>query len=80
MKPMFKAPGRGPRREPGASSYTLTRLSLCLKAPGTKCLNLKYDKLLSSFAFNFKLRRYIKAELLKTVLADKIVKRVGPGG
>jgi len=30
------------------------------KAPGTKRLNLKYDELLSSFAFNFNLRRYIK--------------------
>ena len=29
-----------------------------LKAPGTKCLKLKYDKLLSNFAFKFKLRRY----------------------
>jgi len=29
-----------------------------LKAPGTKQLNLKYDELLSSFAFNSKLRRY----------------------
>ena len=32
-----------------------------LKVPGTKRLNLKYDELLSSFAFNFNLRRYIKA-------------------
>ena len=29
-----------------------------LKAPGTKRLELKYDELLSSFAFNFNLRRY----------------------
>ena len=29
-----------------------------LKAPGTKRLKLKYDELLSSFAFNFNLRRY----------------------
>ena len=29
-----------------------------LKAPGTQRLKLKYDKLLSSFAFNFNLRRY----------------------
>jgi hypothetical protein len=28
-----------------------------LKAPGTKRLKLKYDRLLSSFAFNFNLRR-----------------------
>ena len=29
-----------------------------LKAPGTKRLKLKYDGLLSSFAFKFNLRRY----------------------
>ena len=29
-----------------------------LKAPGTKRLRLKYDGPLSSFAFNFNLRRY----------------------
>ena len=29
-----------------------------LKAPGSKLLKLKYDELLSSFAFNFNLRRY----------------------
>jgi hypothetical protein len=32
-----------------------------LKAPGTKRLKLEYDKLLSSFAFNFNLRRYTTA-------------------
>ena len=31
-----------------------------LKAPGTKRLKLKYDNLLSSFAFKFNLRRYTK--------------------
>jgi len=31
-----------------------------LKAPGTKRLTLKYDELLSIFAFIFNLRRYIK--------------------
>jgi len=35
-------------------------LTPVLKAPGTKRLKLKYDKLLSSFAFNFNLRRYSK--------------------
>ena len=29
-----------------------------LKAPGTTRLDLAYDKLLSNFGFNFKLRRY----------------------
>ena len=32
-----------------------------LKAPATKLLKLKYEKLLSSFAFNLNLRRYIMA-------------------
>jgi hypothetical protein len=31
-----------------------------LKAPGTKRLKLKSDELLSSFAFNFNMRRYSK--------------------
>jgi peroxiredoxin len=29
-----------------------------LKAPGTERLNLKYEQLVSSFCFKFKLRRY----------------------
>ena len=33
-------------------------IKLTLKAPGTKRLKLKYDKLLSTSAFNFILRRY----------------------
>jgi len=33
-------------------------IKLSLKAPGTKCVKLKYDGLLSSFAFTFNLRRY----------------------
>jgi hypothetical protein len=32
------------------------------KAPGSKRLKLKYDQLLSSFAFKIKLRRYNKAQ------------------
>jgi hypothetical protein len=32
-----------------------------LKAPETKRLKLKYDELLSPFAFNFNLRRYSTA-------------------
>ena len=34
-----------------------------LKAPGTKRWKLKYDELLSSFAFKFNLRRYSMAFL-----------------
>ena len=29
-----------------------------MKTPGTKCLKLTYDELLSNFAFKFNLRRY----------------------
>jgi len=36
-----------------------------LKPPGTKRLKLKHYKLLSSFAFNSNLRRYIKAMMVK---------------
>ena len=42
-----------------------------LKAPGTKRLRLKCDKLLSHFAFNFNLRRYTKVTSNKPA--------VGPG-
>jgi hypothetical protein len=38
-----------------------------LKATGIKLLKLKYGKLLSTFAFNFKLRRYILELLLGPV-------------
>ena len=33
-----------------------------LKAPGARCLKLKYDAPLENTAFKFKLRRYMKAE------------------
>jgi len=33
-------------------------MKVMLKAPGTKRLKLANDKLLSTFAFNFNLRRY----------------------
>ena len=33
-----------------------------LKAPEPKRLKLRYDTLLSNFAFNFNLRRYTEAE------------------
>jgi len=33
-----------------------------LKAPGTKRLKVEFDELLSSFAFNFNLRRYNEEE------------------
>jgi hypothetical protein len=33
-----------------------------MEASGTKCLNLKHDELVSSFAFDFYLRRYTEAK------------------
>jgi hypothetical protein len=43
-----------------------------LKAPGTKLLELQYDELLSSCAFNLNLRRYGKAKkLVKSRPPDK---------
>jgi len=47
-----------------------------LKAPGTKRLKLKYDEVLSRFAFKFNLRRYIKA----SEAAFRQVRRRGAGG
>jgi hypothetical protein len=38
-----------------------------LTAPGSKRLRLKYDQLLSNFAFKFNLRRYNVAEQVKPV-------------
>ena len=37
-----------------------------LKAPGTKRLYLKYDKLVSTFAFKFNLRRYTASPFLSS--------------
>ena len=53
-----------------------------LKAPGTKPLKLKFDKLLSSCAFRINLRRYNEAKkqlgdanfLLKLVEFDKVAR------
>jgi len=42
-----------------------------LNAPGTKRLNLKYDEVLSNFAFKFNLRRYMMAAA-KQGLAEAI--------
>ena len=39
-----------------------------LKASGTKRLNLKYDNMLSSFAFNFNLRCYTEVVFQMEVL------------
>jgi len=38
-------------------------MNTVLKAPGTKRLKQRYDKLLYRFAFNFNLRRYTEVSL-----------------
>ena len=52
-----------------------------LKAPGTKRLKLKCDEPLSKIAFNFDLRRYIKAvRVYELLLTNGWVKDGGDGG
>jgi len=69
-----RRPGPG-RRHGGAVQVDPIRPKL--KAPGTKRLKLKYDKLLSRFAFKFKLRHYTmtmdptSAKLLQQVEDNK---------
>jgi hypothetical protein len=51
-----------------------------LKAPGSKRLKLKYNKLLSSFAFKFNLHRYTKvATQFNQDAAAVLLEEVGPG-
>jgi len=47
-----------------------------LKAPGTKRLELKCDELLSSFAFNFNLRRYnvVSASRDRTIITWDLIR------
>ena len=52
-----------------------------LKAPGTKRLKLKSDEPLSSFAFEFKLRRYSKVYgQLWSLIVDAKTRRRRPDG
>ena len=52
-----------------------------LKAPGTYRLKLKYDKLLSIFAFNFSLRRFTTVRLPATAAVYREVEELTkPGG
>jgi len=51
LQPGYGARWRGKAAQVDPNKHTL-------KAPGTKRLKLKYDEMLSSFAFNFNLRRY----------------------
>jgi hypothetical protein len=47
-----------------------------LKAPDTKRSKLKYDKLLSSFAVNFNLRRYTEEDIMKIFATVGVVKEL----
>ena len=51
-----------------------------LKPPGIKRLKLKYDELLSRFAFKFNLRRYIKDDELTWLLAGSLIIDMEGGG
>ena len=51
--------GRGPVPAHQGRAVQVDPFKPTLKAPGTKRLKLKHDKLVSSFAFIFNLRRYI---------------------
>jgi len=59
-------PPRGPRASTGSAdlgeAVQVEPIKPTMKAPGTKHLNVQYDKLLSNFAFKFSLRRYISAK------------------
>jgi len=66
-----------PKAEGGKVGWC--KLKPVLKAPCFQRLKLKYDKLLSSFAFNFDLRRYIKGGG-KGILAMAAALLPGRGG
>ena len=48
-----------------------------LKAPGTQLLELQYDELLSCFAFNLNLRRYIKDPITHMQVEDPAISPYG---
>ena len=56
-------------RPPG-KAVQVDPIKSTLKVPETKRWNLKYDRLLSKFAFNFNWRRYILAQHPR--VADKV--------
>ena len=63
MKPTLNAPV--PKR---SKALQVDPSKLTLKVPGSKRLSLKYDELLSSFAFSFKWRQYNQVTL--TVIGE----------
>ena len=44
-----------------------------LKVPGSNRLNLKYGQLVSVFAFNINLRRYMKASLVALGVKERAI-------
>ena len=54
--------GRGDASAGPGRAVQVDPIKLTLRPPGTGRLTLKYDKLLSSFAFNFNLRRFNPAQ------------------
>jgi len=79
---VFRArpPGHLPETKGAAAAVRGTAVQVVpikhmLIAPGIKRLKLKYDNLLSSFAFKFKLRRYIEPV---HVIRAKIRAAAGP--
>ena len=56
-KPLQRGPA-DPRARALGRAVQVVPIKPTLKPPGTKRLKLKYDELLSNFAFNFNLRRY----------------------
>jgi hypothetical protein len=73
---LLRNPGRD--EQPGRA-VQVDPVKLTLKAPGSKRLTLKYDGLISTFAFNFNLRRY-SPELRCFCDEDMLVELAGPGG
>jgi len=51
-----------------------------LKAPGIKCLNLEYEKLVAIFAFKFNLRRYSLAPSRTMFTDSRITNIISPNG
>jgi hypothetical protein len=62
------------RGDPGRA-VQIDSIKPMLKAPVTKRLKLKYDELVSSFAFNFNLRQYTPEESMRRVEALLMVGR-----
>ena len=63
---LYRSGGFGVAAAAGGKAVQVEPMKPVLKAPGTKRLNPKYDKLLSNVAFKFNLRRYTAARGART--------------